>query len=56
MNNDSPYDIELNAREHKSVTVETYIDVSEMENPIQGGSAQSMNIIIEDDDGKNRRL
>ena len=55
MNNNTPYVVELLPKERKIVKIESRIDVSEMENYIEGGSATGINIIIKSD-GKDREL
>lgn len=46
MNNNAPYEIKLEGKESKRVKVETKMNVSKMKNPIEGGGAQGVNIII----------
>lgn len=46
MNNDAPYEVRLRGKERKRVIIETDIDVSQMENHIEGGQASSVTIII----------
>ena len=46
MNNDAPYEVRLSGKESKRVIIETDIDVSQMENHIEGGEARFVTIII----------
>ncbi|MFE3577336.1 hypothetical protein [Lysinibacillus sp. NPDC059133] len=46
MNNDAPYEVKLRGKERKRVIIETDIDVSQMENHIDGGQANYVTIII----------
>ncbi|RDW17693.1 hypothetical protein CWR45_10130 [Oceanobacillus chungangensis] len=55
MNNDAPYEIMLKGKENKHVKIRTNIDVSNMENHIEGGEATGVNIIIKSK-GKSRNL
>ncbi|MCM3226129.1 hypothetical protein [Terribacillus saccharophilus] len=55
LNNKAPYEVELGGREKKVVKIKTDIDVSNMENHVEGGSASVINIIIKSDE-KIRKL
>ncbi|MEY9978986.1 hypothetical protein [Lysinibacillus sp. RC79] len=55
MNNDAPYEVRLRGKERKRVMIETDIDVSQMENHIDGGQASSVTIIIKSGE-KTRKL
>lgn len=47
MNNNAPYEVKLKGNERKTVKIEADIDVSNMENHIEGGSSAGVNIIIQ---------
>lgn len=55
MNNDAPYEIKIGKKESKRVNIKSMIDVSQMEEHIEGGSAQGMDIKIKAN-GKEREL
>lgn len=55
MNRASPYLVSLNAKEEQLVVFEAEIDVSGLENYVESGNAQWIQIIIEDN-GKRREL
>ena len=55
MNNAAPYEVKLKGHERKTVKIKRNIDVSNMENHIEGGDASSVNIIIKSGE-KSRRL
>ncbi len=55
MNQDSPYEVRLEGNEKKVVKIDVDIDVSNMENHIENGSAKGINIIIKSGD-KMRKL
>ena len=55
MNNDAPYEVRLRGKERKRVIIETDIDVSQMENHIEGGQASFVTIIIKSGE-KTRNL
>lgn len=55
MNNKAPYEVDLSGKEKKIVNLKTEIDVSNMENHIEGGSASGVNVIIKSDE-KMRKL
>lgn len=46
MNNGAPYEVKLRGKERKRVIIETDINVSQMENHIEGGQASFITIII----------
>jgi hypothetical protein len=46
MNNDAPYEVTLSGNERKRVIIETDIDVSQMENHVDGAHAREVTIII----------
>ena len=46
MNNNAPYRVKLGGNGTKRVIIETNIDISKMENQIDGGEATDVNIII----------
>lgn len=46
MNVGAPYEVELKGKEHKIIKIESYIDVSKLENHIEGGNAAGINIFI----------
>lgn len=55
MNTNGPYKVRLNGHESNTVKIETDIDVSNIENHVQQGSATGVNIIIKSG-GKTRKL
>lgn len=55
MNNKAPYEVDLTGKEKKIVKLKTEIDVSNMENHIEGGSASGVNVIIKSGE-KMRKL
>lgn len=55
MNEQGPYAVTIGPREGKTIFVEADIDVSAMENHIEGGNATGFNIIIKEN-GKVRKL
>lgn len=55
MNNKAPYEVDLSGKEKKIVKLKTEIDVSNMENHIEGGSASGVNVIIKSGE-KMRKL
>lgn len=55
MNNKAPYEVDLGGKEKKIVNLKTEIDVSNMENHIEGGSASGVNVIIKSGE-KMRKL
>ena len=46
MNNNAPYRVKLRGNGTKRVIIETNIDISKLENQIDGGEATDVNIII----------
>ncbi|WP_218830644.1 hypothetical protein, partial [Terribacillus saccharophilus] len=55
MNNKAPYEVDLGGKEKKIINLKTEIDVSNMENHIEGGSASGVNVIIKSGE-KMRKL
>ncbi|PAD35490.1 hypothetical protein [Terribacillus saccharophilus] len=55
MNNKAPYEVSIEGKEKKVVKIKTNIDVSNIENHVEGGSASDINIIIRSGD-KIRKL
>ncbi|SDC98024.1 hypothetical protein SAMN05421663_105298 [Terribacillus halophilus] len=55
LNDKAPHKVSLMGKERKLVKIKTRIDVSEMENHIEGGSASGVNIIIKSGE-KMRKL
>lgn len=46
MNNSSPYEVDLKGNERKNVRIESYIDVSNIENHVENGTSTYISIII----------
>ncbi|MBP1947535.1 hypothetical protein [Virgibacillus litoralis] len=55
VNNDAPYELILQGNERKRLEIRTNVNISKLENPVNGGSMTSMNIIIKSD-GVERKL
>lgn len=55
MNNDAPYEVKLKGKERKRIRIETNIDVSQMENQIDVGQTNLVNIIMKSGE-KSRKL
>lgn len=55
MNNNAPLEVKLKGNERKIVKIKTDINVSNIENHVESGSATSMNIIIKSGE-KSRKL
>ncbi|MFC7063408.1 hypothetical protein [Halobacillus seohaensis] len=50
MQNNGPFEVSLAGKERKRVKVEADIDMSEMDDPIRGGSASMVHIILRSDE------
>lgn len=55
MNNNAPHEVRLKGNELKTVKIESYIDVSNIENHVEQGSSTSVNIILKSGE-KMRKL